>query len=319
MNKDGFDDIILGTSTYWSLEHAQVNIFYGGTEMDSIADVSIDGPVDWHLFGFSVAGNGDFDGDSYPDFLIGNIGNAATFDRHDEAGNISLFYGGETISDSADALFSGIADSEGFGTSVAYADVNNDGYQDIIVGAASHWEGPYHYAGRAYLFYGGESWDTEPDLIFNTTFVYNGYHGHFGKKVRNAGDINGDGFEDIFIEENFKVLIFLGGAPMDSVPDYAFKTPQYNYHFSAVGDVNNDGVDDVLYSDPATGAGGMAALYYGGLIVNNGIDLTILGENTGDNLGFNSSGAGDLNDDGFDDFIISVSGDDSNGENAGAV
>ncbi|MGV7224182.1 MAG: FG-GAP-like repeat-containing protein [Nitrospinales bacterium] len=319
LNNDGFDDILLGTSTLWSLEHAQVRVFWGGTQMDSLADVVLDTPQPWHIFGYGIAGNGDFDGDGYPDFLVGNIGNAATLDRHDEAGNISIFYGGETISDSADAVFSGSADNEGFGSSVAYADVNNDGFQDIIVGAVSHWEGPYHYAGRAYLFYGGESWDTEPDLTFNTTFVYNGYHGHFGKKVRSLGDINGDGFEDIFIEEIFKVLLYLGGAPMDSVHDYFFNVPQYNYSFSAVGDVNQDGYDDVLYSNPATGSGGSAYLYLGGSNLMDGVDVTFTGVNTEDRLGFRTSAAGDLNGDGYDDFIISVPGDDSTGNNAGAV
>jgi hypothetical protein len=320
INDDGFDDLLLGTSTYWSLETGQVRIFYGGTEMDSIADISIDGTEPWHVFGFSVAGDADFDGDNYPDFLIGNIGNAATLDKHDEAGSISIFYGGETISEIADVVYTGVADEEGFGFSAAFAgDVNNDGYPDIIVGAPSHWEGPYHYAGRAYLYYGSDTPSTAPDLILNTTFVYNGYHAHFGKKVRSAGDVNGDQYSDIYIEENFKTLIFLGGAPMDSIADYAFNTPQYNYSFSAIGDVNRDGFDDILYSDPALGTGGTANLYLGGSNMMDGIDATFTGLVAGDNLGYKNSGAGDLNNDGFSDFIISVPGDDSNGSNSGAV
>ncbi len=187
-------------------------------------------PEPWSVFGYAVAGGGDFDGDGYADFLIGDIGNAASLNKHDDAGSISLFYGGTSVSDSADAVFSGVADMERFGSSVAHAgDVNNDGYPDLIVGAPNHWDAPYHYAGRAYLYYGGETFKNTPDLIFNTTTAYNGYHAFFGKKVGDAGDINGDGFSDIYIEEQFKVSIFLGGVPMDTLADYVLNMKVSTY------------------------------------------------------------------------------------------
>ncbi len=320
LNQDGFDDFMLGTNTNSSIENAEVRIYYGSAVMDSIADISIYTSQLWNVFGYSVAGGGDFDGDTFPDLLIGDIGNAATINKHDDAGNISIFYGGVSFSDTADAVFSGIADQESFGSSVASAgDVNNDGFEDLIVGASSHWEGPYHYAGRAYLYYGGETYSNTPDLIFNTTFIYNGNHANFGKNVGSAGDINGDGFSDIYIEEYFKVSIFLGGAAMENVADYELIMNVSNYSFSALGDVNNDGYDDILYGKPSDGSGGRAYLLLGGENLLDNYDAIFEGESVDDNLGAKTTNAGDLNNDGFTDFLIAVPGDDSNGSNTGAV
>jgi hypothetical protein len=321
LNNDGFDDILLGTSTSWPIETGQVKVFYGGTIMDNTADVTITTPQAGSAFGYRLTGNGDFDGDGIPDILVGDPGILSTTDSYDEAGSISIFYGAETISSLADAVFSGVAASEGFGYSVAYAgDVNNDGYPEILVGAANHWDAPYHYAGRAYLFYGGETAFDDFFEIFNTTFEYNGNHAFFGKNVQGAGDINGDGYSDIFIEETNKALIFLGGElPMDIEADYSFNTSMYSGSFAALGDVNQDGFDDVLFADPVTGTSGAASLYLGSENLQDGVDVSFTGTVDGDALGSNISAAGDLNGDGYPDLIISISGDDSNGTNSGAV
>ncbi len=320
LNNDGYDDILLGTRTYYTLALGQARVFYGGAEMDSIADISLDATQGYTVFGHTVAGDGDFNGDGFPDFLVGDIGNASSLNKHDDAGSISLFYGGINVSGNADAVFSGSADREGFGSAVAGAgDVNGDGYQDIIVGASNHWEAPYHYAGRAYLYFGGTSRKNEADLVFNSTFKYNGNHAYFGKEVGSAGDVNGDGFDDIYVVEQFKASIFLGGTQMDTIADYVFNMQVNDFSFSAVGDVNKDGYDDILYSKPTQNLAGKAYLYFGGENLLDGVDITFTGLKAGDNFGQISHAAGDVNGDGYADFIIAVPGDDSNGTNLGAV
>jgi len=81
---------------------------------------------------------------------------------------------------------------EQFGMSVASAgDVNGDGFADLIVGAPT---GSSAVAGRAYVYYGGPTADTTPDLTL--TGVPNDI---FGISVASAGDVNGDGFADVIV------------------------------------------------------------------------------------------------------------------------
>ncbi len=319
VNNDGFDDILLGTNTMGSIELGQVGLFLGSAEMDSIVDVMFDAPQPWTVFGYSVSGNGDFNGDGFSDMLIGDVGNVSSIDEHDEAGSISLYYGGQSLSNQADAVFSGIADAEGFGSAVANAgDVNNDGYPDILVGASQYWEG--YYAGRVYLFYGAEIPHKKPDLVFKSTTAYNGNQVFFGQQVGSAGDVNGDGFADIFIREKYKVSLFLGGAPMDTLVDKIFNLQvSTDFDFCAVGDVNKDGYDDLLYGKPFQGSAGAAVVFLGAANLNDAQEITINGSNTGDSFGKKVAAAGDMNKDGYADFLVAIPGSDGYGEDLGMI
>ncbi len=323
VNNDGYDDLILGTSTYWPIEQGEARIYYGGASMDSIADYSVLGPP-YNVFGFSVAGDADFDGDGYSDYLIGDIGNAGSIDKHDEAGSISLFYGGQTLSGTPAAFYEGVAAEEGFGWSVAHAgDINNDGFPDIIVGAPDHYglaqnAGAYYYSGRAYLFLGSATPDTENDLVLDTATPYNGDSRLFGRNVGGCGDINNDGFSDFYVTEKYRVAIFLGSSDPDSIADYVITLNVPDYSVCAPGDVNNDGYDDMLFGKPGEGTGGTCYLYLGGENLLDGVDVTFSGLNSGDAFGTTITAAGDLNNDGFNDFLISAPGNDQNNVDAGA-
>ncbi len=324
VNKDDYDDIVLGTGGLWSLGNtADARIFLGGSPMDSTADFILKGPLPGTNFGYTLGGGGDFDRDGYDDILVGDVGIPSTFDLTDEAGSISVFYGGTAINETPDAVFSGVAENYGFGYSVANAgDINNDGYPDLLVGAANYYD--KYYAGRAFLYFGGDPLDKDPDYIFDTPTAYNGERRFLGKKLGSAGDINGDGYNDIYILETFKVLIYLGGTEMGAQPDYTFtsfnSSAVYDmYSFSSVGDVNKDGFDDVLFSDFSVGTGGTAWLYLGGVNLMDGLMTTVTGTKAGDGVGTKIGKAGDLNGDGYMDFFVSAPGDDTNGTDAGAI
>ena len=319
INNDGYDDVLLGANTLSTAELGQAGILLGSAQMDSIIDITIDAPQTWTDFASSLAGNGDFNGDGYSDFLIGDLGNTTDFDEHNDAGSISMYYGGASVSQQADAIFSGTNEYEGFGSDVSDAgDVNNDGYPDIIVGASSHWDG--YYAGRVYLFYGADTPQKKPDLIFKSTTTYNGNDVFFGRKVHNAGDVNGDGYSDILIEEKYKASLFLGGAPMDTIVDKIFNIQvSTDFNFSPVGDMNGDGCDDILYGKPFEGAGGTAVLFLGAKKLNNASEITLTGSAAGDDFGKVTAAAGDMNKDGYADFLIAVPGDDSYGTDLGTI
>ncbi len=324
VNKDGYDDIVLGTGGLWSLYNTgEARVFLGGSNLDTTADFTIKGSLPYTNFGFSLDGGGDFDGDGYDDILVGDVGSPASLITSDDAGSVSVVYGGSTLNESPDAVFSGLGENYGFGSSVADAgDVNNDGFTDLLVGAPNYYD--RYYAGRAFLYYGGETMDKDPDLIFDTPTTYNGERRFLGKKLGSAGDVNGDGYNDIYIMETFQVFIYLGGPEMDTQPDYGFTSNNSTaridkYRFSALGDVNKDGFDDVLFSDISVGIGGTAWLLLGGENLMVGYDATFTGTNSDDNLGSKISAAGDLNGDAYMDFLIAIPGDDTNGPDAGSI
>jgi len=148
-----------------------------------------------------------------------------------------------------------------FGISVSTAgDVNNDGYDDVIVGAPGESIDPPCYV---YLYFGGSEMDNISDVDFVS---YD--KGDFGWSVSSAGDVNNDGFDDIIIgapwEENKgRAFIYLGGNIMDNVSDMNFTADSPNDHLgnsvSGEGDVNGDGYDDVIVGAYGNDAGGDSA------------------------------------------------------------
>jgi hypothetical protein len=186
----------------------------------------------------------------------------------------------------------------------------------VIVGA-------YGYElnrGRAYIYYGGSSIDSIADktLIGQATGYY------FGISVSGAGDLNNDNYDDVVVggwsydSYRGRADIFLGGSPMDSLRDKTMIGEATNNYFgrvSGAGDVNNDSYDDIIigahYYSSHTGR---AYIYYGSSSIDSLADVIITGEGTGDDFGISVSGAGDVNNDGYDDVIIGAIGYGLNGK-----
>jgi hypothetical protein len=145
--------------------------------------------------------------------------------------------------------------------------------------------------------------------------------GEFGFSVADAGDVNRDGWPDLIVGapmdntrglEAGRAFLWLGGPTLKAAPDLIFDDAigldRFGYAVAGIGDVNDDGYDDVAVGAPfndTTGAeAGAVLIYYGGSRMNDGVDLALGGEIAGDNFGWSISRGVDLNGDDIDDFVV---------------
>jgi hypothetical protein len=188
VNGDGFDDVIVGAYTndlVGGNNGGKAYLYLGGSHMDNVVDVTFNGSAAFDYFGVCVAGVGDVNNDGYDDVLISARG-------VNVRGRTSIYFGGPVMNNVPDVTLNGEVDYNYFGESAAGAgDINGDGYADVIIGAF----GNNSYTGKVYIYYGGASMDTIPDL----TFTGEAASDRFGGSVSGAGDVNGDGFNDAIV------------------------------------------------------------------------------------------------------------------------
>ncbi len=241
---------------------------------------------DTSAFGFALAG-GDLNGDGYVDLVIADKTDA---NNYPFTGAIYVFWGNNqnTYTDTftinnPSSLPPNLTD---FPTSIAIGDFNGDGYDDLLAGDQYWAEAPYlGYAGRAYVYYGGPTFDTIPDLVIGP--IYSDYA--LGRSVSNLGDLNGDGFEDFGIGAPMwpgypiigRVHIFFGGPNLDETPDLTLVgfPDEQNFGLEIGGgeDVNGDGYDDVLVASwgPGWPPQGRIFVFFGGDPMDSLWDFTV--------------------------------------------
>jgi hypothetical protein len=215
-------------------------------------------------FGSSIASAGDVNGDSFADVLIGGAYNSSsTF-----AGKAYLYLGGVSMDSTADVVMNGEMISDRFGYSVSSAgDVNGDGFSDVIIGSINNDAGGMD-AGRAYVYFGDSNMDNIADWISTGEASED----QFGSSVASVGDVNGDGFGDIIVGayqndaggmDAGRAYVYFGAANMDSIADWTFtgeaEEDLFGLAVGAAGDVNGDGIADVIIGAPYNDFGGVDA------------------------------------------------------------
>ena len=127
VNGDGYSDVIVGAPNY-NANAGAAYIYYGKFTMHNTPDVTLTGGG--NNLGCSVAGAGDVNGDGYSDVIVGATYNSA---GGDYAGRFYVYFGSPAMDSTPDIVATGAA-GDLLGSSVAGADVNKDGYSDLVVG-----------------------------------------------------------------------------------------------------------------------------------------------------------------------------------------
>jgi hypothetical protein len=329
VNGDGYEDVIVGApfNDAGGSNAGEAYIYFGGATMNNIVDVTLIGAAAGDQFGYSVSNAGDVNGDGYNDVIVGASNNDA---GGSNAGRAYIYYGGSSMNSVADVTLTGSASSDYYGRSVSTAgDVNGDGYADVIISAFLNDFGGTD-AGRAYIYFGGASMNNIADVTLTGAAASD----YFGYSVSTAGDVNGDGYADVIVSaykndvggtDAGRAYIYFGGASMNNIADViltgAAASDYFGYSVSTAGDVNGDGYDDVIvgahFNDTGGTDAGRAYIYFGGLNMDNIIDVMLTGVAANDNFGISVSTAGDVNGDGYADVIVGAPSNDAGGTDAG--
>ncbi|ADJ27936.1 integrin alpha [Nitrosococcus watsonii] len=372
VNGDGIDDLVIGAP--WADPGGRDNagqsyvVFGNSAGLPATVELSaLNGSNGFALngiavddrSGWSVSGAGDVNGDGVDDIILGAPN--ADLNSVDRAGQSYVVFGTNggfpaalelsALDGGNGFMINGIAVDDHSGRSVSGAeDVNGDGVDDIILGApGTSW---------SYVVFGTSTGFPAvlelSDLDGDNGFVLNGIEVYDFSvlSVSGAGDVNGDGIDDIVIGQagfsgysGLSYVVFGTNAGFPAAVDLSaldgsngfvlgstLTGSRTGFSVSGAGDVNGDGFDDLLVGAPGTypfegDSLGYSYVVFGASTFPSAILLPydldgsngfiINGTELGDRLGHSVGGVGDVNGDGVDDIILGAPSASPNGENSG--
>jgi len=356
VNADGYDDVLVGSIRYLHANGNAIGSVwvYSGADGSLIHHLTR-ATNDLAFFGFAVDGMGDLNGDGYDDFVASSPGetlfgtgyfisgfDGSTLHRFEFTGPVDVgrdaANAGDVNGDGInDAVFgsSSVSNTTGtvvvvsgadgsqiyqligevgreFGSAVGGAgDVNQDGFDDFVVAVREGAIGSGITANGEVRVYSGQ----DASVLYSW---FGADHEYMGNDVAGAGDVNGDGHDDVLVcssradagaDRSGRVTLYSG---LNGSVIYEWtgrnRDDQFGTAADSAGDVNNDGVPDIdigmRYAEP------QGLRFSGRAFVMSGADGSMLANwkapNAGMSLGSNVAGAGDVNGDGFDDILIAA-------------
>ncbi len=249
----------------------------------------------------TVDGNGDINNDGYKDIIFAG----KPLSGADNSYKVYIYFGGDILNTQPDMILTSPNPYNGasFGWQIAYDnDINGDGVDDLVVGDPS---AGYFEHGYVYVYFGGNDFDDIPDFILNGMNFNNPSYLMMGCP-RTSGDFNGDGHNDLVVScfglGIGRAYIFFGGPLLDAVYDWCYQSISIDYlgDYPAIGDINNDGYDDILLTTSDADQTVYVKIYYGGVNMDDTPDWQQSYNNL--YISFRQMDR-DINDDGFDDLI----------------
>lgn len=348
INGDGFDDIIVSTNQFSNLEPDRDNyayLIYGASDLPRLIDQANTAAsqtiICTTVGGIKGAGIGDFNGDGRDDLALANSSRA--IGTLGSIGEVLILFGTGSLPhemnflDSVDGVrIRGSKRAEYFGIWIESAgDFNGDGLGDVAL--LSFYD--YNNSKRAVtVIYGSTDFPsllTTADLGSHGTVIHHAFkYDGFGNEFACAGDVNGDGFDDLLIgadaddDKPDRAYLIYGGTDLPPVIE-ASSLGKYGMVIeggsnsylgmvlAAAGDVNRDGLGDFLLSRSlATVDGnskaGIAYIVFGDRNLPETIDvrslgnrgITIQGVRTDEAVGVLFAGPGDWDGDQYPEIAI---------------
>lgn len=343
-NDDGIDDLVIASplvSTGDKQWNGQIRIKFGKIDSDEtlVPDLYFVGEYSGDQFGTSVA-VGDFNGDGVDDIAVGayNAQNNGV-----RPGKVYVIFGRSFLDSrltSRAYIYTGIRsaniidnkpfieltgkmDGNSFGASVASVDINNDGIDDVLVGAPLAGVPTMSKAGAVYGYFGSENFiENNPDK----TFYGQSKNEHFGAAIV-SGHLDSSEKTDILIgaysanvdmlRQTGRVYLYRDVASLENIvdsPSTAFSGKENNEWFGFsidTADLNGDMLDDVaIGSFPYTGDADDSeiSIFYGGENLNPDTPNIVINDHIGESMIGMNVLLQDLNRDGISDMAFGAPG-----------
>jgi hypothetical protein len=260
VNGDGFDDLIIGDPSFEnSTGRGKIFIYFGSADgLPDSASQFLSGFNNRGLFGESISTAGDVNSDGFDDIIV------LTKTWGNGPSEVSVFHGStngliETPAWSIESSDTGVCFVGGDPESLGSGDFNGDGIYDIVIGTGEACLYQSHYVG-AYIFYGSVQGILGNQPAWTAPANQNENPVSFGWTVAGAGDLDGDGFDDVIVSAPFnwdsgRILVYYGSPVrgMFDPPDWEASGEsglQMGLSVSSAGDINNDGFDEVIAGAP---------------------------------------------------------------------
>ncbi|GAB5438262.1 beta strand repeat-containing protein [Falsiruegeria mediterranea] len=361
VNGDGIDDLIIGAESAdpgGDKNAGESYVVFGSaagfgatlplSSLNGSNGFAIQGFHSYDRVGVDVSSAGDVNGDGFDDLIIGTFlgSRPTTSESYVVFGSASAFEPTlltSSLNGSNGFMIQGVDQVRANATSVSSAgDVNGDGIDDLIIGESFVSFGDQYYAGESYVVFGSTAGfaATLPlsTLDGSNGFAIPGANGsdNVGRSVSSAGDVNGDGIDDLIIGASGESYVVFGSTagfaatlPVSSLDgSNGFAIQGSSSSVSSAGDINGDGIDDLIIGATGASPGGIgnageiyvvfgstsgfaATLPVSSLDGSNG--FVIQGESPNQRIGNAVSSAGDFNGDGIDDLIFGAKDADPDG------